>query len=679
MHEEFTRQLQEVQSILEKDQGAIRNWLETAASTARNQKGASPEKLFAQFVQFCGAARAANFFIRAQELNIAGDYLMWALTDQIIDGPQQCPEISRLQAFVSNRTLQQWSHFVPVYSGWLGDFFYYCRRRAAFKNVADEIWQLSKAFFNLTSFRLNEDGAWLGASMLAWASQESQERAKELIPMIEQLAANQGKAPHARKLLAITLAGSAGRFSKHAQDHWENIALNELETYLENHERLQLLANRFGRMDCDDLFESLLEEIDRYQTGYGQDGLSGEVALRSMDFHSDYLKVILHACLSRRQSDRAIKAIGRWYGIQADKLVSADFTLLVCPFHSEGYVALAGKEFASIPGDNQDLLTRLTNAENRFYGSSTSVVGASSQQLHLPLRPGVPDSTEANNFAVALEHTYCPNEAAVALTSQTTQSQLVIPSKSHPIQAIQLESHNQTYPIAASLCRRLDDRPLRNVAIWSGAASGTEEMERDALEIIFRANGVRFKSISPDQATADGFFQIYGDDAFDCIWLMSHGHFDHYSPKDAELQICQDGTSIRLSELLGKTPECPKRRLLMMNVCDGGRFEQFGVLPRVGLAPGLASATQAVVSHLWPVHGITAAAFGTLFAIGLVRGDGFFEAFKASLLKIKSTLGEVANIIEQQIGTQCDLTLRLANQSLDFASLEHWGSPVFYE
>lgn len=122
-----------------------------------------------------------------------------------------------------------------------------------------------------------------------------------------------------------------------------------------------------------------------------------------------------------------------------------------------------------------------------------------------------------------------------------------------------------------------------------------------------------------------------------------------------------------------------KRRLAFLNICDGARFEERGFLPKIGIAPGLASADQATISHLWPVMGYPAAAFGAYLAFNLAAGNSYFDAYKMAMLAIRRSTLEIADDLASKTGREFDLIRQLRRKEEDYTPLEFYGSAAFYQ
>lgn len=180
-------------------------------------------------------------------------------------------------------------------------------------------------------------------------------------------------------------------------------------------------------------------------------------------------------------------------------------------------------------------------------------------------------------------------------------------------------------------------------------------------------------------STAAEFAAVYSDPAVDVLWVMSHGEFDHWAPHEATLQVSRNGDRVSLADLWRRSPETEDRRLLFLNACDAGRFEEGGLLPHVGLAPSVAGPAQAVISHLWPVTHYPSATFGAFLATFLSRGQSFFDSFQSALGALHKDAPASGTALEQLSGFSTPLTQRLRQREEDFTPLEISGSPVFYE
>lgn len=628
------------------------------------------------FAQFIVGAVGASHAVSQYELAETGDWLAWSLTDAIEDGPVQTMHVGRLEEFL-DPMISNWPPFSDLYTGWFRDFFYYARSRAAMPEVALAI--LPVALDNLQlrwNDPLSETLAMAASNLLSWSVQEFPDAAQLVAPLVKQSARDLAVDGRVRLILAMTLAAKPGEALGEDTGYWRALALGELAAWHRSHERLQLLIDEFGSRDDPQLFNDVLQEIDIYQRWVEHHDADDVDVFRGRDALAPLIKVAVRICLSRHQGKRAVDLLAHWYRVGSEAAFWAQELLIQCPFYSEGYLALVDSAAFRVEGDPQEILVALTQASNEFLGTYHTVQGAVVRP-HIADRPGVVDESAGATFEARLASAYLP--AGLVEQTWTFSGQIVVPSQGHPLQAIQLRHGMTCAPIIASLQQPRPDRPVQRVALWSGAGSMTEELERNAVAAAFRQGGVGVDVVTPDHASVERFLELYEADTYDVVWLMSHGTFDHYSPKRASLVIDENGGEIGISELLKRTLRGDRRRLLVLNVCDGGRFEEIGILPRVGVAPATATAHQATISHLWPVHGISAAIFGTLLAKHLSSRTSFFDAFTHTLRHLSAKKEEQMALLRVAAGNDAEeLVSRLANSQIDLTNIAHWGSPVFY-
>lgn len=655
----------------------LQSLIELFAKGPVNERSGADAVLGWQFAQFIVGAIGANCALSRYELNEAGDWLAWSLTESIEHGSVQQLETGRMLSFI-HPMIYNWERFAEIYLGWYSDFYYYARCRSAMPEVAKTLLPIAVSVINMMwKKEVSETLATAASNLLSWSVQEFPDAVPLIAPQVIEAAVNPSTNGRARLLLAMSLAGRPGSFLEIDKNAWRSLALNDLSEWHLGHDRFQLLVEEFASRDDPSVFAQLIQEIDKYQSWVDEHTSHNVDAYRGLDVLTPLLSVALFWCLARRQSDRVIELLSHWYRAPYSESYKAADLLIQCPFHFNGHIALFGSEKVFIEGDTQSRLIELTQANNQFLGVFHSVAGASDETPHIPDRLGVVSESAGNLLEAKLSETYLPT--GLAEKGWRFSGQVFVPTKAHPIQAIQISRGAHSAPILASLRKPFPDRKVRRVAIWSGAGSLTEEIERELVAATFRKGGADVEVVTAQDASVGDFLKLYEESSFDVIWLMSHGNFEHYSPKRASLVVDSRGGEVGISELLTRIPNLQHRRLLVLNVCDGGRFEELGVLPRVGIAPSAASASQATVSHLWPVHGISAAAFGVVFANHLMLEPCFFDAFTRTLSDLHAHKANLADLVRNSAGGDTNqLTDRIDRSNIDFTNLAHWGSSVFY-
>lgn len=199
------------------------------------------------------------------------------------------------------------------------------------------------------------------------------------------------------------------------------------------------------------------------------------------------------------------------------------------------------------------------------------------------------------------------------------------------------------------------------------------------VEAAFRRVGAEVRLIRPSTSSAVEFMREYESSDYDVFWVASHGEMDHWSPHEVKLHLAEDDSAVVLDDLWGCTLSSERRRLLVLNVCDGARFAEPGLLPRIGLAAGLASPTQATISHLWPVRYLPSAAFGAYLAYFVAAGCSYFDAYCSALKALQKSAVDVGLELEALYGSGFELVNKLTQSDDDFSGIETWGSGAFFQ
>ena len=373
------------------------------------------------------------------------------------------------------------------------------------------------------------------------------------------------------------------------------------------------------------------------------------------------------------RSDDLLAILQHWYAVPSARAMPGG-VVFVSPSHQDGTAWLGTRsQVLKLAGPHP--LTELTTLANAALGLAISVQGDAAP-LVVPARPGTPDYTLGPDFHAALQRAYSIGEVDPDIFAGRTALAMV-PGLPHPIQALLLEARGETLPLTASLELPAPDRVMRRALIWSADNDLFAGFEPDAVERILGAAGFHCERRSGDGAAAEDFLAAYADPDFDLVWVAGHGEIDHWQHGSARLMIGED-RFVGIDALAAATPAADTRRLLILNICDGGVAAVNGGIHRVGLAPLLASREQAVVSHLWPVRPLVAAAFGALLAGGIVRGHGFFPAYAAALAMLRNPSNAVTEAV-RELAPNSDLVERLTATNLETENLFNWGSPVFFE
>ena len=650
----------------------------------RKQDAGAIPTVVVEFMQFYLGTRCLLFFTGQQDWSEIGDWLVWSLSDEIEQAQVRDLIPARLVAFLEDPVLLSWPAAIATILHWLGILYYYARRRATMENVARELWGISNAVFqaDIAAGR-SEEGVTLGAMCLGWCTQEAPDLAEGLASKLEAIVIDSKIDARARAKLGVALATKSARHTSRHTHEWAGYVLSELSENLQGHERLQMLIGCLPHTYTAETKEAVLKEVAHIQSAIPAESRMTVSGRRTLDNLSDLLLAILGTAMTNHDISFVILTMQRWYGIEpsaAGHLNELDI-VSIAPI-SEGGFQIESKEHQFfLLADRQDVLVELTSAYDQFAGTSNSVAGAAAVKINIPDRFGVPDDKKAGEFAAAMAAMYFPAEAMDSWRSLRSDAvaQLLLPSMPHPLQALQRLVLGHTWPLVASLQKALPDRPIRRVTIWSGAGSFTEELEIGAVRALFESAGAVVEVHCAESSSVADFVAAYSDAGVDVFWVSSHGEFDHWYPRGVAIQISRSRNFVGLDSLLAVPINFLARRLLVLNVCDGGRFEQTGALPRIGFAPALAGGAQAVISHLWPTKGIAAAVMGVLLASHLAKGKPYFLAYQEMLADICASSQAVAENLDKLLREDSELPERVAGSQEDFLNIANNGSAVFFQ
>lgn len=158
--------------------------------------------------------------------------------------------------------------------------------------------------------------------------------------------------------------------------------------------------------------------------------------------------------------------------------------------------------------------------------------------------------------------------------------------------------------------------------------------------------------------------------------MIEHGVFDHWERGTSEFLI-NSHEFVSIDNLVGPNLGNDGRRLLSLNICDGGVSDGLGGIQKLGLAPSLASPSQATLSHLWPVEPRVASAFGLTMCSELisVKAD-HFKAFSKTLKRIQEPWNQRVKKLREQFGG--GIVERLENFNAE-DDIFDWASPVYFQ
>jgi hypothetical protein len=626
-----------------------------------------------QYLQFEATLTPLRMALNAGNFGLTHDWIIDGCGENLahtIERPFQHGRIAEFMAsdipwIVGNRgtTLTDWSCA----------FYYYCRTRAALFNLAVII--LPSALQAIDEMPPFEERAIECRCVIAnWLIDCRHPGARALALALEMMFDAAEISPASRIRIAVLFATVATGFTHRPAKEWASWALEHGGQALGSHEPFQLL---WAQIDT-------VEDWDRWRVEVFAAAAYYAFSLRHLGTPTaivqatDQRSALLNPAVMRlAQFERGadlLTMLTEWYGVPQNKRFTGG-PLFVIPGYEGGFAYLS-KVRQLLPAGGEKQFANLIAVTNESLGLTLTVRGEQAGPP-APERGAEPAYALGPRFADTLANSYRFD----ALDTEMLADRHAIISFSghpHPLQALMAAAPDGTIlPISSSLQQPEADRPIRRALLWAAENDYYSSFEIEAVQAILTRAGVNCDRKSGVGSRPEDFLPTYADPEYDLIWVAGHGEIDRWRDGSARL-VAGDNCLIGIDALVAHMPDAAGRRLLMLNICDGGVSAVNGGIHRLGLAPMLANARQATISHLWPVRPPVAAAFGALTADALTRYRSHFDAFVDTLLRMHAPSSDVSDAVRQIIPEQ-ELVQRLENADLEMDNIFNWGSAAFFQ
>lgn len=612
--------------------------------------------------------------MNAGELSLAHDWILNGFSDGIVSDVQREFYTPRIYDFLESDIPWIVRNQCMSMPEWFQAFFYYCRLRSALYEVAASLLHAAGQVIDCWP-QSSRQSIELQRSMLDWASSFDHKIAPYLAENLERLFDDPAVSLAQKAQIAASFSTNSGRFTGRSFREWAEWALENAHEELEQHETYQLLiATVETEADWEDKKGRIIEEIDKSIAALLLHMRQPSAAALLRDQRSQLLNSIVFLLIKFGLRDDLLKVFSAWYQVSEERqLAGGAFFVLPNVAGGMRYLGAIGLQF---PDEQwQNAINDINIQTNETLGVILTVEG---EQIPLqpPERPGCPIYENGRAFHSALSAFYQMDKLTEDLLSGS-QFLISFPGYPHPLQALMMAEAGRLLPISSSLQEPKEDREIQHAAIWYADNDFYSQMEADAVAEILSGSGVEVCLASGSNKSKADFLDFYADARFDLFWVVGHGIHDHWNPMASALHAGDPG-EVTIDEILGSDFTSDKRRLLVLNVCDGGVAAVTGGIQKLGLAPMLATAQQASISHLWPVDPKVASAFGLFLAVALTnRENTFIEAFSDALNSLRAPWGEVVQELAEV--SQNDIIERLRNTDIDSENILHWGSPCFFQ
>lgn len=359
-----------------------------------------------------------------------------------------------------------------------------------------------------------------------------------------------------------------------------------------------------------------------------------------------------------------------------DKPQTKGSTLYIIPNLLKRIDYCLGNQTISENKDTQSLIVKIVEFENKSFNTYRILKGGKKQEIAATNQPtGFPVPIHGMKYESALLELYDFNVIKDEIKDLESLCQFDL--NSVPIQSLMIRSISETLPINLSLSKKVEYSEVEKVLFWSGN-SFTSEIELNALQEVFESKDIIFEIHSNETSSLSDYLTRITEIDPDIIWISSHGEHHHYDPNVSKI-IFSESESIGIRDFGLLTNQANKRRLIFLNICEGGIHSQTGEFKNLGFPNLLTSSNQDVISHLWMAESNFSYVFAVFIALGISYLDkNYFESFQYSLATVTSNKETILEELDKFDLDLSDLKERIRNNNnTEWENIITSGSPVY--
>lgn len=633
------------------------------------------EELLLQYLQFETSTAPIKAAIERGRFDYAFDWIHNGLSDSVESKTQREFFLERPFRFILVLVDILPNSFPISFLEWAYMFFYYCRHQSALQAPAEELAKLLEAVaFKLPAPKSLAVKA--SVSLMCWASDVGHQSAVGVAAVLRSLYDTDALPRDIKALIAKAFSTRSCELIGDSHHRWAQIVVRDYTDLLLQHEPFQYYFASFENVgDWDENVERLIETAKEYSDGVRDRFPAHTDWLIGLDQRSSLLSPAARFALDNGRAADFAKILSAWYDGEIET-ASAGCSV-VLPTATSG-VGFLGEEtdmvkFRGEFAEATKVVEAMNEATNNALGT-TRTVQAGPELDQVPRRPGQPNRDSASAFEKALTDFY--NVPILAEKLAGSPSFTCFPHYVHPLQGLLSRETDECWPLSASLRTPLPDRPIQRAAIWASCNDLYSEMEANTALTFLQRHGVETHVYLGREHGRDDFLAMYRDLAYDFIHVVGHGGFNNWELGSSKILVNHDDV-VAVDDLVGVYQNNEGRRLLCLNICDGGVSDGLGGIQKLGLAASLASPAQATISHLWPVEPRVASAFGMIVCSELVSAQNdHFGAFSETLKRVREPWEQRVATLQDQF--EGGIMERLENFNAP-DDIFDWASPVFFQ
>lgn len=636
------------------------------------------------FLQIFLSMIPIEFGIGTRMMQITFDWIVYSISDQVpykTITEYKIERFAECQAYACDFAKNMVS---SILIDWLGCLFYYSFSTGGLSALAMQFSEACintiKRWYHMVSKQIITIDSKMVEMIIHFSSlmfTEDKEKCKVAVGVLENLLTLKTTDDKMKNRIKQQLSCAPGKLSSKSTQQWADEVLQDSENICDDLNKINIIINSFNN-DINKAIkgkEILIGSIRKYLSK-NKFNMINPINYYIKSRTIRLLNIPIGVYIKHGHCKYANEVLSAWYEVP-----DLDRKLIYClPNQTDGPLyAYENNPMISIKKTKEEFRS-IVEITNDFLCRNIAIAGDSEYEIQPYERPGVPYIELSEKFELELCKYYMLEQISIYKNEiqNNSEAMIVIPNLQHPLQPIMLKYAGLCLPTTVSLKKPCADRKIKKVLLW-GAGSITSQFELDAIKKIFYKTGIEVDSFGLDDMTKERFKEKYSSNIYDVIWVISHGNYDQYNPHLSNISVSENDSPLVIEELCDFISKNSERRLLVLNVCDGGTSAAYGNPSDFGISPLVTSEYQATISHMWPTDPWFAAMFGVLLSIGLVNSNSFFEGFMYALAKLQSNKSEVFSELEKYLDYSDAIIQRLDNRELDFAKIFYWGSPVFYE
>lgn len=536
---------------------------------------------------------------------------------------------------------------------WTEVLYFYFLEMAAFPREAKDVWRC--CWMILDMFERSHSTLAARCQMAAWAAAYDEGFADLARDYLKSVRLSSIKDEATRSLIL------SSRINQGQSDHLEHVkkAL-KLSPHLPHIHKLQAYINYYCHANASSkILARIISALNWHELAYIRVGKVGllEPVIWTLQHKNNYNDLLfLLRCLRTDIRKEGFKS-GHAF---------------VLPNIQNAFTALKANERIQFSREgNGDNYARLMRLCNKLNGVSISIrgedeLGSAVEKFDDFGKPIQEDAFEALRQAV-IEHYHLQDNFFKEISLLT-----LVPSHNHPVQGA-LCSLGVVPPfLSTSLQDLVDESVGKHFVFFLAESTYTVELESQWIRGAFGDSA----DIRIDPNPAD-IIAALNDQRLTHIYISAHGKFDHWEREPEKIHF-SDSSEVAVDELLKTKSKWGSRKTLILNLCDGAATRISYNPNNSGMAAALASGSQVVVSHLWPVDPKYAAVFG-LFLLEQLLAD---LACQEAVLNVYRTLSQdnssIASSARKMGRFSEGLAKMIENTEFRFSDFRNIGAVAIY-